>query len=49
MIIDLLNRLLCRIQGHNIDDHILDYDPYTGQEYLYCVSCKAHLPVHNLD
>ena len=46
---NLINILICNLYKHKIDKNILDYDPYTGQEYLYCVRCKAHLPVHNLD
>ena len=45
----IYNMIICRIKGHNTDPMILDYDPYTGQEYLFCVRCNAYLPVHNLD
>jgi hypothetical protein len=47
--INLINRILCKIQGHEIDPERMEQCEYTGQEYVYCVSCNSFLPVHNLD
>ena len=43
------NRFMCWINEHKLNPWIASYDPYTGQDYVYCVRCKAYVPMHNLD
>ena len=51
---NLTNILICKIKNHKLfmlNKYYVDvqYDQYTGQEYVYCVRCKAYLPTYNLD
>jgi hypothetical protein len=46
--------LICKIKGHKLfmlDKDTLDiqYDQYTGARYVYCVRCKAYLPMDNIE
>ena len=45
----LWNRILCWIEGHTLNGWMLHHDPYTGQDYVYCVRCKAYVPMHKFD
>ena len=53
-IANLINILICKVIDHKLfmlDEYYVDVqqDEITGQEYVYCVRCKAYLPLHNLD
>jgi hypothetical protein len=47
--INLTNRLICYIQGHTISTLIAEHNHYTGQDYLYCLRCKAYLPTQEIE
>lgn len=34
------------LDNDNLD---IQYNQYTGQEYVYCMSCKAYIPLNNID
>jgi hypothetical protein len=49
-----INIILCKILDHKLfmlDEYYVDVqqDEYTGQQYVYCVRCKAYLPIYHLD
>ena len=52
--INPINITICKIKNHKLfmlDEYTVDtqQDEYTGQEYVYCVRCKAYLPLYKLD
>ena len=52
--INPINIILCKIKNHKLfmlDEFNVDvqHNEFNGQDYVYCVRCKAYLPLYELD